>query len=66
MYIFSIFTAKNAPLKQTHFIIIFSCFGENRLCQLVRQMIGFIVTKFQNFDFWVDFQLCLILTGRDS
>jgi len=32
MYIFSIFTAKNAPLKQTHPIINLSCFGENKLC----------------------------------
>ena len=67
MYIFSIFTAKNVPLKQTHPVIIFSCFGEDKLCQLTRRMIGlFILTKFQNFDFWVDFQLCSILTGRDS
>ena len=34
--------------------------------QLLRPMIGFILTKFQNFDFWVDFQLCSILTGSDS
>ena len=48
MYIFSIFTAKNVPLKQTHPVIIFSCFGEDKLCQLTRRMIGlFILTKFQ-------------------
>ena len=63
---FLIFTAKNAPLKQTHPMINFSCFGENKLCQLIRPMIGFILTKFQNFDFWVDFQLCSILTGSNS
>ena len=47
-------------------MLIFSCFGENKLRQLIRLMIGFILTKFQNFDFWVDFQLCSILTGSDS
>ena len=66
IYIFSIFTAKNAPLKQTHPMINFSCFGENKLFQLIRLMMSFILTKFQNFDFWVDFQLCSIFTGSDS
>ena len=66
MYIFRFSQQKNAPLKQTYPIINFSSFGENKLCQLIRRMIGFILTKFQNFDFWVDFQLCSILTVRHS
>ena len=47
IYIFLIFTAKNTPLKQTHRMKNFSCFQENKLCQLIRRMIGFIQTNFK-------------------